>query len=111
MQTEASKAGLTVLSFIDAPIAAAAAADIHLSVAEKLALIVDYGAKALRVSLLKAYNGEIELLGTAKNEQIGGKKIDKMIFKNVIGEFSGDETKYSQLLQQCDIAKISLIAS
>ena len=69
---EVSKAGITVLNAVASPIAAAAAAGLDHADAETKALVIDLGATGLRVALVKALNGELELIAHDIDESVSG---------------------------------------
>lgn len=85
---EAAKlAGLSTVQLLQEPVAAALAYGINGGADGQTVLVVDMGGGTFDVSLLQAFEGILEVLGTAGDSQLGGDDIDVVlatwILKNV----------------------------
>jgi molecular chaperone DnaK len=111
-------AGFTVLRILNEPTAAALAYSLEKRPAQERALVFDLGGGTFDVSLLALRDGQVEVLTTSGDNNLGGDDWDQRIIDSVLGtirqrhgvDASTDPVALQRLKEAAEKAKIELSA-
>ena len=81
----AREAGVEVVHLLQEPVAAALAYGIDGGTDGETVLVFDWGGGTFDVSVLQAFEGIMEILGTDGNQFLGGDDIDQLLVRSVVG--------------------------
>jgi molecular chaperone DnaK len=109
-------AGLNVVGILNEPVAAALAYGLDRQREDGYVVVYDLGGGTFDVSVMKVASGEITMVATDGNVELGGKDWDERIIARVVEKFmeehgvdpTADEDTYQQLKNDAESAKESL---
>lgn len=101
----AEQAGIEKVHLLQEPVAAALAYGIDGGSDGETVLVFDWGGGTFDVSVLQAFEGIMEILGTDGNQFLGGDDIDRLLFDYFCSTFSKTLKPSLDLYKRCRIAK------
>lgn len=101
----AEAAGVDKVHLLQEPVAAALAYGIDGGTDGETVLVFDWGGGTFDVSILQAFEGIMEILGTDGNQFLGGDDIDELLVRHVASQFPGMDCNHFDLCRRCRAAK------
>ena len=101
----AEQAGIQKVHLLQEPVAAALAYGIDGGSDGETVLVFDWGGGTFDVSVLQAFEGIMEILGTDGNQFLGGDDIDQLLVNHI---FPSLESKTLDIYKRCRAAKETL---